>query len=145
MPQVDTIETLQDRVVRLEAQVADLTQQLHTLLAVAAKVDGIFFAMNEIREKITGTPKCKDWYSTAELAKAMNVTAFTVTTHWCNRGRIECEKDPDTGRWRIPGQEYLRLIQGGGLRRSKGDTNGTAQESPTPADCGRGSHDPAPQ
>ena len=58
----------------------------------------------------------KEWYSTAELAEAMGVSQYTVQERWCNAGRIECEKDPDNGKWRIPGHEYLRLVKGGRLR-----------------------------
>lgn len=43
----------------------------------------------------------------------MGVTQHTVQVRWCGEGRIECEKDPDTGRWRIPGHEYDRLRRGG--------------------------------
>jgi hypothetical protein len=58
----------------------------------------------------------KEWYSTSELAQAMGVSAYTVAEHWCNRGRIACEKVPGTRRWRIPGREYRRLLLGGALR-----------------------------
>jgi hypothetical protein len=58
----------------------------------------------------------KEWYSTGELAEAMGVTTFTVSERWCNQGRIVCEKDPDSGRWLIPGAEYRRLVKGGALR-----------------------------
>jgi hypothetical protein len=58
----------------------------------------------------------KEWYSTAELAEEMRVSHYTVQERWCNAGRIECVKDHETGRWRIPGHEYRRLVTGGGLR-----------------------------
>lgn len=55
----------------------------------------------------------KDWYTTAELAAMMGVTGHTVRERWCNQGRIECAKDPATGKWRIPGREFERLRRGG--------------------------------
>lgn len=55
----------------------------------------------------------KDWYSTTELAGALGVTQYTVQERYCNAGRIACEKDPATGKWRIPGAEYRRLVWGG--------------------------------
>jgi hypothetical protein len=58
----------------------------------------------------------KEWYSTAELAEAMQVSVYTVTERWCNAGRIECEKDPDTRKWRISGNEFRRLVKGGALK-----------------------------
>jgi hypothetical protein len=61
-------------------------------------------------------PTFKDWYDTNEVAEAMGVSRYTVQEHWCNSGRIECEKDPVTNRWRIPGHEFRRLVMGGGLR-----------------------------
>lgn len=59
----------------------------------------------------------KEWYTTTELAEAMGVSQYTVQAHWCANRRIECEKDPDTGKWRIPGREFQRLVKGGSLRR----------------------------
>ena len=50
--------------------------------------------------------------STAEL---MGVTRHTVQVRWCAEGKIECEKDTATGRWRIPGDEYDRLRRGGSV------------------------------
>ena len=58
----------------------------------------------------------KEWYSTTELAEAMKVSVYTVTERWCNAGRIDCEKEPSTGKWRIPGHEFRRLVKGGALR-----------------------------
>ena len=55
----------------------------------------------------------KDWYTTSELAEVMGVTGHTVRERWCNQGRIECAKDPATGKWRIPGREFERLKRGG--------------------------------
>ncbi len=57
----------------------------------------------------------KEWYSTSELANIMGVKQYTVQECWCNQGRIECEKEPDSGKWRIPGQEVERLKNGGAL------------------------------
>jgi hypothetical protein len=56
----------------------------------------------------------KEWYTTAELAAALGKKPYTVQEKWCNAGRIECEKDRN-GKWRIPGHEYRRLKNGGGL------------------------------
>jgi helix-turn-helix protein len=58
----------------------------------------------------------KDWYTTDELATALNKSPFTIREKWCNAGRIECEKDSGTGKWRIPGAEYRRLVNGGALK-----------------------------
>src|SRR5262249_7947837 len=58
----------------------------------------------------------KEWDSTAELAEAMKGSVYTVTERWWNAGRIDCEKDPATGKWRIPGEEYRRLVRGGPLK-----------------------------
>lgn len=59
----------------------------------------------------------KDWYSTDELAAAVKKSSFTVREKWCNGGRIECEKDPYSGKWRIPGHEFQRLVNGGSPRQ----------------------------
>jgi hypothetical protein len=73
-------------------------------------------AMADQLEELKGTShtrSIKDWYTTAELAAMMGVTGHTVRERWCNQGRIECAKDPATGKWRIPGREFERLRRGG--------------------------------
>ena len=45
----------------------------------------------------------------------MGVTGHTIRGRWRNQGRIECEKDPATGKWRIPGRELELLRHGGSL------------------------------
>jgi len=79
----------------LEQQVADMNNQLE-----------------ELKEN-SQAASTKDWYTTGELAQAMGVTGHTVRERWCNQGRIECEKHPGTGKWRIPGHEFERLRRGG--------------------------------
>jgi hypothetical protein len=67
-------------------------------------------------EEIKGVSQAasiKDWYTTGELAQAMGVAEYTVRERWCNQGRIECQKDPATGKWRIPDHEFERLRRGG--------------------------------
>jgi hypothetical protein len=59
----------------------------------------------------------KEWYSTDELASALGKAPFTIREKWCNSGRIDAEKDPVSGKWRIPGHEYRRLVNGGALRK----------------------------
>jgi len=67
----------------------------------------------DLRESVDAITAQKDFYSTRELAEMMGVTQHTVQVRWCAEGRIECVKDPMTGRWRIPGPEYDRLRRGG--------------------------------
>ena len=71
--------------------------------------------VTEIHQIVQDERVEKEWYTTNEVAKLMEVSQYTVQERWCNRGRIECEKDPETGKWRIPGQEFRRLKSGGGL------------------------------
>jgi len=58
----------------------------------------------------------KEWYSTGDVAEAMGVSQYTVQERWCRQGRVECEKDLGTGKWRIPSSEYQRLVSGGSPR-----------------------------
>ncbi|MFO0823772.1 MAG: hypothetical protein U0792_11750 [Gemmataceae bacterium] len=62
----------------------------------------------------------KEWYSTTEVATAMGVTVYTMSARWCAEGRVEAVKDRQTGKWKIPGHEYRRLVRGGGLRPKAG-------------------------
>lgn len=70
----------------------------------------------EIRSHLANQRTEKEWYSTSELAEAMGKSRYTVQERWCNEGRIECEKDTESGKWRIPGDEYRRLVAGGALK-----------------------------
>lgn len=69
----------------------------------------------EIHQLVSASSVQKEWYTTNELAEALGKSQYTVQERWCNDGRIECEKDADSGKWRIPGSEYRRLLGGGAL------------------------------
>jgi hypothetical protein len=70
----------------------------------------------EIKSVVLAQRIEKEWYTTTELAEAMSKSQYTIQERWCNDGRIECEKDPESGKWCIPGQEYRRLVGGGPLK-----------------------------
>jgi hypothetical protein len=88
------------------------------LTAFGTRLTTIEQAVQEVRQQLAHQAVEKDYYTTTDLAAAMGVSVYTVTERWCNRGRIECEKDPDTNRWRIPGHEFQRLVRGG-TRKAK--------------------------
>lgn len=67
----------------------------------------------EIHGAVMNARTEKEWYTTAELAEALGKSQYTIQERWCNEGRIECEKDSATGKWRIPGHEFRRLVNGG--------------------------------
>jgi hypothetical protein len=85
------------------------------LLMLGQRLNNLEQLVSEIHEIVIDERVEKEWYTTSEVAKLMNVAQYTVQERWCNQGRIECEKDPDTGKWRIPGHEYRRLKSGDGL------------------------------
>jgi hypothetical protein len=84
-----TVTQLHNRLAEVETQLANMTRNLP-----AISVD-------------------RRWYTTAEVAEMMRVSQYTVQERWCNRSRIECSKDPQTGRWRIPVHELRRLLREG--------------------------------
>jgi len=88
---------------------AMILQSLSTLENQVSELSGQIEAMKDISQAAS----VKDWYTTGELAQAMGVTGHTVRERWCNQGRIKCEKEPATGKWRIPGHEFERLRRGG--------------------------------
>ncbi len=90
---------------------AMILQSLYAIERQVAELSGQLEAMKDV----STTTSLKDWYTTSELAQAMGVAGYTVRERWCNQGRIVCEKDPATGKWRIPGHEYDRLRRGGRL------------------------------
>lgn len=84
-----TVTLLNDRVSELESQLTKISTHLPSISAD------------------------RRWYTTAEVAELMRVSRYTVQERWCNRSRIDCLKDPNTGRWRIPVQEVRRLLRDG--------------------------------
>ena len=95
---VQTLMGLQKQLAEINEKVAGL-QDLECLPG----------EIEELKEVLHSVSSQKDFYSTQEVADLMGVSPFTVQTRWCAEGRIECEKDPKTRRWRIPGTEYERL------------------------------------
>ncbi len=87
-----------------------MTEVLALLKDLAARFD-------RLEAKIEPKP-VKEWFDPAEVAALFRKTAHHVRERWCNQGRIQCAKDPDTGRWRIPHAEVERL-QAGGLLQPK--------------------------
>ena len=69
--------------------------------------------MEELTTTMSANATRKDWYSTGEVAELTGVIRYTVQERWCHQGRIVCEKDYCTGKWRIPGHENDRLRRGG--------------------------------
>ena len=96
-------------IIQLQHEVGDVKQQLAELRQLAALPDQFV----ELRESVDAITVQKDFYSTREVADLMGVTQHTVQVRWCSNARIEAEKDPATGHWRIPGHEYERLRRGG--------------------------------
>ena len=60
---------------------------------------------------VVGTPKGKEWYSTAEVAKILGKRPFTVR-QWCREGRINAHKRDcgrgNEGEWEISADEIER-------------------------------------
>ncbi len=88
---------------------------VQSLQVVADRLTGLERVATDIHELLIGQRQEKEWYSTRELAEIMGKSDYTIRERWCNDGRIECEKDPNSGKWRIPGQEFRRLRAGGSL------------------------------
>jgi hypothetical protein len=87
---------------------------IQTLNSISTKVEGLSNQLESVQDAISKLGVAKEWYSTSEVAEMKGVTRYTVQERWCNKGRIECEKDPNNIReWRIPGHEFERLRRGG--------------------------------
>ena len=86
-----------------------------TLLGLSQRLNAVETTLNKIEQLLSSQRLQKEWYSTTELAEALGKSQFTVTVRYCAEGRIVCEKD-EAGKWRIPGHEYRRLVEGGALR-----------------------------
>ena len=88
----------------------------HTLISLGQRMKTLEEMIAEVHEIMLAQRVEKEWYTTTELADAVGKSQFTIQERWCNGGRIECEKDPESGKWRIPGDEYRRLVAGGALK-----------------------------
>ena len=92
-----------------------LQQVLEILQVYDRRLNNLESLLAEMCRAISCPKRDKEWYNTAELAELFRKSDFTVREKWCNQGRITCEKDPDSGKWRIPSDEVRRLQNGGSL------------------------------
>ena len=86
---------------------------LATVHQLLERIDHIEHQLESMSVNLPIIPVDRKYYSTAELAEMMNVSKYTVQERWCNQGRIECSKQPQTKRWRIPANEVRRLLREG--------------------------------
>ena len=93
----------------LQKQMAEVNNRLASLEPLSDLPERVA----ELQESLDAMTQQKDWYSTAEVSTLTGKTQHTIQVRWCAEGRIEAEKDPATGHWRIPGHEYERLRRGG--------------------------------
>ena len=93
---------------------ADLA--LQAVLMRGQRLTALEEKVTDIHQVVLAQRVEKQWYTTGELAEALDKSQYTIQERWCNDGRIECEKDPDSGKWRIPGHEYRRLAAGGAMK-----------------------------
>ena len=93
-------------------QTQDQNLLTEAVLNLTLKLNTIERVVNEIHGKLATQHLDKEWYSTAEAAEILGKSRFTIQEKWCNQGRIRCEKDPETGKWRIPRAEIERLRNG---------------------------------
>jgi hypothetical protein len=109
-----TIEDKHRSRLRGPAETPDVV--LGVLMTFGQRLANIEQTVAEVQRLLRHQSFEKDWYTTTELAEALGVTQYTVQERYCNARRIACEKDPATGKWRIPGAEYRRLVKGGAPR-----------------------------
>ena len=108
--------SLQQQAARIAREAATLGMDgptFQVLLGMHEHLIALRDQVAQVHEVVTAMTAEKDWYSTKEVADLMGVTAHTVQARWCAAGRIESEKDPTNGHWRIPGHEFSRLRRGG--------------------------------
>ena len=106
---LQTLIEQQHQLVQVQKQLGELEKQLSTLHHLPEIKEDVA----ELREAVDAMTVQKDWYTTSEVAHMAGISVHTVRVRWCAEGRIACSKDPATGQWRIPGDEYERLRRGG--------------------------------
>jgi hypothetical protein len=92
---------------------------LQAVFTLGQHITAIEQDVAEIKSVVISQRIEKEWYTTTELAEALGKSQYTIQERWANEGRIECEKDPESGKWRIPGHEFRRLVGGGPLRAKR--------------------------
>jgi hypothetical protein len=92
---------------------------LQSILLLGQQIVSLDKKLTDIQQVILSQRVEKEWYTTNELAEALDKSHYTIQERWCNDGRIECEKDPNSGKWRIPGHEFRRLVGGGALKQKR--------------------------
>ena len=103
------IEQQQQQFFLVQKQLSEVERRLSSLRHLPEIKEDVA----ELREAIDAMTVQKDWYTTSEVAHMAGISVHTVRVRWCAEGRIACSKDPTTGHWRIPGEEYERLRRGG--------------------------------
>ncbi len=54
----------------------------------------------------------RTWWTTVAFAEVMDVSPFTVRTHWIAKGRVPGARKTDGGRWLIPDATVQALLRG---------------------------------
>lgn len=102
---------------------------MEPLAEVLTRLDRIEAALGELRSR----QAIKDWYTTAEVAKAIDKAEYTVR-EWCRLGRISAKKKlcgrGRGGEWLVSHEELSRL-RNEGLLPFRGPTGGNGD---TPSD-----------
>lgn len=104
----------------MESTISQPDMTLQAVLMLSQRFATLEAKMNDIHQVVLAQRVEKEWHTTSELAEALGKSQYTVQERWCNDDRIECEKDPESGKWRIPGHEYRRLVGGGALKPKNG-------------------------
>src|SRR3954453_12471295 len=90
------------------------------LLSMLARIDE---RITELRDLVVGQRTIQDKYSTAEAAKGLGKSEFTVR-EWCRLGRVRAEKRPcgrgHSQEWSISHAELTRIRNEGLLPLRKG-------------------------
>lgn len=95
--------------------VSVMHEVLRATSSLEARLARIEAALATVCDQLKKPQVVKEWYTTNEVAELFGKSHFTVREKWCNLGRIRAEKNPETGKWRIPGHEVERLMNGGTL------------------------------
>ena len=67
---------------------------LQAILSLGQRLTVIERDLGEVKEILSAQRVQKDWYTTNELAEALQKSHFTIQERWCNDGRIDPKKTP---------------------------------------------------
>jgi len=88
-----------------------IEQLLGRVQSIEGKLSGVEELLSALLDRLEQRHCHKRFWTTEEVAELMDVSPFTVRTHWIGKGRLPAQKT-ESGRWLIPDEAVQSLKRG---------------------------------